>query len=155
MGMGSHFSRDAGPLAMLWPWPLTFDTNHDASILVPNYINSECLVKFSPLVSRYHVNKAKSPSSTRRCDAPVLGPCQLTIQIQIQACWTTSWSWTLIQNLKHSSLSQNAPMLKVWRKYDLYLSRYCAKNCTDKVLDAQTDRETDEQPEYIQPPATT
>jgi len=49
-----------------------------------------------------------------------------------------SWPWNLnfwSQNVKCSSLSQNAPTLKVWRKYVKYFSRHCVNN----VRDAQTD----------------
>jgi len=61
------------------------------------------------------------------------------------------------QNYKRSSLSQNAPMLKVWWKYVQYLSSYYVNNILHRLTrqtDRQTDRQTHEQPEYITPLAT-
>jgi len=51
----------AGPLAMLWPWRLTFwlkKLKHSL-ILVPKCVNAESLIKFSPVALIYHINKAK------------------------------------------------------------------------------------------------
>jgi len=80
--------------------------------------------------SRYRINKAISPFSS------ILNLPQ---------------PWTLIfwpENSKPSSLSQNAPMLKVWRKYVQHFSRYRVNN----VRYARTDTSTYEQPENVTPP---
>jgi len=52
----------AGPLVMLWPWPLTFDLlfpNINVFVLVPKCINAESLVKFSPVIFKISTDQGQ------------------------------------------------------------------------------------------------
>jgi len=66
------------------------------------------------------------------------------------------WPWPLTFDPKQisSSLTENAPMMKVWWKYVQHFAKRCVNDIRDEQTDRQTDAQTYEQPEYIKPPAT-
>jgi len=104
----------------LWP----FNPNTETFMHVPKCINVKSLMNFNPVIftlSRWGK------------------------KVHFPACCTSLRPQVLIfssQNFRHSSLSQNAPMLKVWWKYVQPFSRYCVNNVRNTRTDAQTDTHT-------------